>query len=101
LVELVSPDAVCLLDRFFAKNGYSAGYQLSSLGSVRCLLQVICQHSVFDYVCNPIAEVILVRIRVKDIGLIRHTIQGTPKLFHALQDKAIVASEYVLIWYIG
>jgi len=88
----VFSDAVCL-DHLFAKNSHSVGYQLSSLGSVRCFSQVICQHSVFDYVSNPVAEVILLHICVKDIGLIRHTVQGTPKLFHALQDKPIMASE--------
>ncbi len=83
------------------ENSHSVGYQLSSLGSVRYFLQVLHQPFVSDYVSNPVAEVVLLRICVKDIDLIRHTVQGTPKLFHALQDKSIMASECVLLWYIG
>src|SRR4030042_434550 len=97
---MMNKNVVCLCQPF-AKNGYSAGYQLSCLGSVLCFLQVLCQYVVFDYVSNPVGEVILFRICVKDIGLVRHTVEVIPKLFHALQDKAIMASEYVLIWHVG
>jgi hypothetical protein len=92
---------VVCLSQPFAESSPSADYQLSRLSSVRRFLQVLCQHFVFDYVSSPFGEVILLRICVKDVGLVRHSAEGIPKFFHVSQNFAVTASKYVFLWHIG
>jgi hypothetical protein len=76
-------------------------YTLKGLAPTGRPDQILGQLIVPDYILNPVAEIVFLRVRMISISLIAHHLQGILQFAYVTKDAAVMAPEYILIGHIG